>query len=114
MAKKGKINNKEWNYELNPVFTIGILNFAFKDGDADADKLYHHVQLKDQDCQVFYDKLHFYLAISYQILKNKQRKSLKFFVATLGFFFYREPKTVHRSSSYFNLNSPRPAIYPLL
>ncbi|MFK7980889.1 MAG: Rpn family recombination-promoting nuclease/putative transposase [Saprospiraceae bacterium] len=65
MAKKGKTENGEWNYELNPVFTIGILNFAFKDEITDADKLYHHVQLKDQDCHVFYDKLHFiYLELS--------------------------------------------------
>ncbi|MEM1123133.1 MAG: PD-(D/E)XK nuclease family transposase, partial [Bacteroidota bacterium] len=33
--------------------------------EEDKDKLYHHVQLKDQDCQVFYDKLHFiYLELS--------------------------------------------------
>lgn len=59
MAKKGKIEGVEWDYQLDPIFTIGILNFAFKDSVQDKDKLYHHVQLKDQDCQVFYDKLHF-------------------------------------------------------
>jgi len=65
MAKKGKSEDKEWDYQLSPVFTVGILNFAFKDEIADANKLYHHVQLKDQDCKVFYDKLHFiYLELS--------------------------------------------------
>lgn len=54
MAKPGN-----WNYELQPVFTVGILNFKFKDHLEEADKIRHHVQLKDQDCQVFYDKLHF-------------------------------------------------------
>ncbi|MFK7984331.1 MAG: Rpn family recombination-promoting nuclease/putative transposase [Saprospiraceae bacterium] len=65
MAKKGKSEEGEWDYQLDPVFTVGILNFAFKDSAADANKLYHHVQLKDQDCQVFYEKLHFiYLELS--------------------------------------------------
>lgn len=55
MAQKGD----GWNYELQPVFTVGILNFTFKDHQEEQDKYYHHVQLKDQDCEVFYDKLHF-------------------------------------------------------
>jgi predicted transposase/invertase (TIGR01784 family) len=55
MARKGD----SWNYELHPVFTVGILNFAFKDGAEDLEKFYHHVQLKDQECRVFYEKLHF-------------------------------------------------------
>ncbi len=59
MARKGKFGEIEWNYELEPIFTIGILNFAFKDEETDKEKFHHHVQLKDQDCQVFYDKLHF-------------------------------------------------------
>lgn len=58
MAPKGKIEGLAWNYELDPVFTVGILNFVFKDSEP-TDNLYHHVQLKDQDCRVFYDKLHF-------------------------------------------------------
>ena len=58
MAPKGKIDGKVWDYELKPVFTVGILNFVFKDHETSED-LYHHIQLKDQDCQVFYDKLHF-------------------------------------------------------
>lgn len=55
MAQKGK----DWNYELKPVFTVGILNFTFRDHKKELNKIRHHVQLKDQDCQVFYDKLHF-------------------------------------------------------
>jgi len=54
MAQKGK-----WNFQLSPVFTIGILNFTFKDHQKDTTTLRHHVQLKDQDCKVFYEKLHF-------------------------------------------------------
>ncbi|MEM6318678.1 MAG: Rpn family recombination-promoting nuclease/putative transposase [Bacteroidota bacterium] len=59
MAQKGRKDGLDWNYQLSPIFTVGILNFAFKEGKENVDKLYHHVQLKDQDCQVFYDKLHF-------------------------------------------------------
>lgn len=54
MSKTGN-----WNYQLHPIFTVGILNFKFKDHIEDKHKIRHHVQLKDQDCQVFYDKLHF-------------------------------------------------------
>lgn len=54
MAQKGA-----WDFKLSPVFTIGILNFTFKDHQADVDTIRHHVQLKDQDGKVFYEKLHF-------------------------------------------------------
>lgn len=54
MAEKG-----EWNFQLSPVFTIGILNFTFKDHESEKETIRHHVQLKDQNCKVFYDKLHF-------------------------------------------------------
>jgi predicted transposase/invertase (TIGR01784 family) len=47
-----------WNYELSPVYTIGILDFVFDDHKDDP-TIIHTVQLKNQDCQVFYDKLKF-------------------------------------------------------
>ncbi|MBD2148908.1 Rpn family recombination-promoting nuclease/putative transposase [Pseudanabaena sp. FACHB-1277] len=47
-----------WNYKLNPVYTIGILDFVF-DEDKDDDSFLHIVELKDQDCKVFYEKLKF-------------------------------------------------------
>ena len=52
-AKKGK-----WNYKLKAVYTIGILDFIFRDHQDDP-TLLHIVELKDQDCRVFYDKLKF-------------------------------------------------------
>jgi predicted transposase/invertase (TIGR01784 family) len=48
----------DWNYELNPVYLIGMLDFVFEDHKQE-DTLMHVVQLKDQDCRVFYDKLKF-------------------------------------------------------
>ena len=48
----------DWNYKLAPVYTIGILDFVF-DEDKNDDAFLHIVELKDQDCKVFYEKLKF-------------------------------------------------------
>lgn len=50
-AKKG-----DWNYQLSPIYMVGILDFIFS-GEESAQEVRHEVQLKDQKCQVFYDKL---------------------------------------------------------
>ena len=62
-AKRG-----DWNYELNDVYTIGILNFAFPE---DKDKGYDNevikkVQLTDvKSGDIFYDKLtYFYVMLT--------------------------------------------------
>ena len=47
-----------WNFELSPVYTIGILDFIFDD-HKDDDIILHTVELKDEKCQVFYEKLKF-------------------------------------------------------
>lgn len=47
-----------WNFELSPVYTVGVLDFVFDD-HKDDDTLLHTVELKDEKCQVFYDKLKF-------------------------------------------------------
>lgn len=52
-AKKGN-----WSYQLSAVYTIGILDFVFDD-DLREKKVRHEVKLKDQHCNVFYDKLTF-------------------------------------------------------
>lgn len=55
-AKRGN-----WDFNLSEVFTVGILDFVFSDDKADSinKEVRHEVQLKDQKCQVFYDKLTF-------------------------------------------------------
>ena len=50
-AKKGN-----WDYQLSNVYTVGILYFIFSE-DAAEQEVRHEVQLKDQNCRVFYDKL---------------------------------------------------------
>ena len=52
-AKKG-----DWDYQLAAVYTIGILDFVFDD-DRNKEQVRHEVKLKDQYCEVFYDKLTF-------------------------------------------------------
>jgi len=52
-SKKGN-----WDFKLAPVYTIGILDFIFEDHKTDEDFL-HIVELKNQRCEVFYDKLKF-------------------------------------------------------
>ena len=54
-APKGK-----WNYRLDAVYTIGILNFTFPNNEYPTDSYIHEVKLKDTgDNHVFYDKLTF-------------------------------------------------------
>ena len=48
----------EWNYKLEPVYTVGILDFVFND-HKDEEEYFHIVALKNQKCEVFYDKLKF-------------------------------------------------------
>ncbi|NEO47142.1 MAG: Rpn family recombination-promoting nuclease/putative transposase [Moorea sp. SIO4A3] len=52
-AQKG-----DWNYQLKAVYTVGVLDFVFDDHKND-ETILHTVELKNQDCQVFYDKLKF-------------------------------------------------------
>ena len=52
----------EWNYKLEPVYLVAILDFVFdpeKDEDPNDTGACHRVQLKDQLDRVFYDKLTF-------------------------------------------------------
>ena len=54
-APKGK-----WDYHLEDVYTVGILNFTFPDDEYPSDSLIHEIKLKDvEDNHVFYDKLTF-------------------------------------------------------
>jgi predicted transposase/invertase (TIGR01784 family) len=54
-AQKG-----EWNYQLQPVYMISLLDFKFDDHLSD---VLHSVQLKNQHNQIFYDKLSFMYVI---------------------------------------------------
>ncbi|MGB0560872.1 MAG: Rpn family recombination-promoting nuclease/putative transposase [Spirulinaceae cyanobacterium] len=47
-----------WNFKLDAVYTIGVLDFVFA-AHKEESRLIHKVDLKDEDCRVFYDKLRF-------------------------------------------------------
>lgn len=51
-AKRGK----GWNYELKPVYTVAFLDFKIKETDFN-ENLVHRIHLKDEENQIFYDKL---------------------------------------------------------
>jgi predicted transposase/invertase (TIGR01784 family) len=57
-AEKG-----DWNFELKPVYCIAILDFNFEKKANPQEKIsdiyLSNVQLKDQYCNIFYDKLAF-------------------------------------------------------
>ena len=47
-----------WDFELNSVYTVGILDFVFDEDRGDDQVFHHEVQLFDKSTQaVFYDKL---------------------------------------------------------
>jgi predicted transposase/invertase (TIGR01784 family) len=52
------IEQGDWNPELNAVYCVGILDFAFEQMRQMEDYV-HHVQLRDFNGSVFYDKLNF-------------------------------------------------------
>ena len=48
----------DWDFHLNPVYTIGLLNFNFADGLENARRWHHEVKLMEVDThEIFYDKL---------------------------------------------------------
>ena len=50
----------EWDFRLNHVYTVALLNFSMNEDAFDKEKIRHHVQLCDTAThKVFYDKLEF-------------------------------------------------------
>jgi predicted transposase/invertase (TIGR01784 family) len=52
-AEKG-----EWNFQLKPVYCVALLDFTFDKEKSETEYL-SNIQLKNQYCEVFYDKLTF-------------------------------------------------------
>jgi predicted transposase/invertase (TIGR01784 family) len=53
-AKRGN----EWDFRLTPIYMIAILDFLY-DEEAEKQKFLRSVALRDEDGELFYDKLHF-------------------------------------------------------
>lgn len=63
--KRKKVKNNEekqdWDYRLNEVYLVAIMNFTFPKSEYKADDYFHTVMLADvDDHHVFYDKLTLY------------------------------------------------------
>jgi predicted transposase/invertase (TIGR01784 family) len=72
-AEKG-----EWNYNLKAVYCIGILDFTFDDYETEAERkeFLHTIKLKNQNGEVFYDKLTYvYLEMPNFVKTEKQLKT---------------------------------------
>jgi len=68
-AKKG-----EWDFKLSAIYYVAILDFKY-DENEEKQKMFRDVALKDQDGELFYDKLH--LKFLQMPLFNKQEHELK-------------------------------------
>lgn len=71
-AKKGI-----WNFQLAAVYTIGILDFVFEE-EKEKKEVLHVVKLKDQNCNVFYNKLTFIYLEMPHFNKTEQELSTNF------------------------------------
>ncbi len=57
IIEQGKVGT-DWDFHLNNVYTVGILNFCFPGGEYDNECFHHEVKLIDvDDKHIFYDKL---------------------------------------------------------
>ena len=66
-AEKG-----DWNFKLKPIYCVAILDFTFDD-DREHKNHVSHVQLKDQYCQTFYDKLTYIFIEMPQFTKKEEQ-----------------------------------------
>ncbi len=55
---KEQMRKGEWNFELLPLYFVAILDFHYDEAE-EKQKFRRDVCLKDQDGEVFFDKLHF-------------------------------------------------------
>jgi predicted transposase/invertase (TIGR01784 family) len=69
-APKGFIDGEKWDYELKAVYLIAVLAFEY-DQNEERRKLQRNVQLKDQDGDLFYDKLEF-IFLQMPLFKKKE------------------------------------------
>lgn len=51
-----QVEKGEWDFALEAIYTVGILDFVFEE-TKEEDQVLTRVQLKDQQCRVFYEKL---------------------------------------------------------
>ncbi|MEN0046628.1 MAG: Rpn family recombination-promoting nuclease/putative transposase [Bacteroidota bacterium] len=62
----------DWNFELNRIYYIALLDF-FYDVNEEKAKVKREVQLKDQDCELFFDKLK-YIFLQMPAFKKQEQE----------------------------------------
>ena len=84
------IKGEEWDFRLQPVYFVAILDFIY-DEETDKQKFFREVALKDQDGDLFYDKLHFKF-LQMPLFKKQEKDLLNhfdkwcYFLKNLGSF----------------------------
>lgn len=71
-AQKG-----DWNFELSAIYFVAVLDFFYDENEEKA-KFYRDVKLKDQDCEAFYEKLHFKFLQMPAFTKTEKELKTKF------------------------------------
>ncbi|MBX7243542.1 MAG: Rpn family recombination-promoting nuclease/putative transposase [Bacteroidia bacterium] len=71
-AQKG-----DWNFELSAIYFVAVLDFFYDENEERA-KFYRDVKLKDQDCESFYEKLHFKFLQMPAFTKTEKELKTKF------------------------------------
>lgn len=66
--------NGEWNFRLSTIYFVAILDFEYDEAEEQR-KFRRDVSLKDQDGELFFDKLHF--KFLQMLLFNKQEHELE-------------------------------------
>ena len=55
---RGQAKKGDWDFKLTPIYYVAILDFKYDERE-EQQKLLREVALRDQDGELFYDKLHF-------------------------------------------------------
>jgi len=67
----------EWNYQLQPVYCIALLDFTFDDPKLPGHYL-QNIQLRNEICEIFYDKLTFIFIEMPRFQKNQEELQTHF------------------------------------
>jgi predicted transposase/invertase (TIGR01784 family) len=100
LTKDGEARKVSWDYKLDAVYCIGILNFEFK--DSNNDNYLHNVRLKDQDNNVFYDKLSY---IFVEMPKFNKKESELTTYLDKWFYFLNHLDSLEQIPEIFNNDS---------
>lgn len=71
-AEKG-----DWDFQLKPVYCVAIVDFTFDD-DREQKTYISNIHLKDQYCQVFYDKLMYIIVEMPRFTKKEEELTTHF------------------------------------